>query len=57
VGTDRSTSDLLLAFQEAGVLLNAMGDHVFRAVTHMDVTGEDMEKASHIMGRVLASSS
>jgi threonine aldolase len=55
VGNDRSAAELLLAFREAGVLLNSLGDHVFRAVTHMDVTGEDIEKASQIMGRVLSS--
>jgi len=51
---ERSTPELLQAFKEAGVLLNAMGDWVFRAVTHLDVDEQDMEKAAHILSSVLS---
>lgn len=54
VQSERSTPELLQAFKEAGVLLNAMGDRVFRAVTHLDVDDRDMEKATHILSSVLS---
>lgn len=54
VRSDRSTPELLQAFKEAGVLLNAMGDRVFRAVTHLDVNAADIEKAAQILGYALS---
>jgi len=54
VRSERTTPELLQAFKEAGVLLNAMGDRVFRAVTHLDVDDQDMEKAATILSSVLA---
>ena len=54
VRSDRSTQELLQAFKEAGVLLNAIGDHLFRAVTHLDVSNTDVEQATHKIGKVLA---
>ena len=54
VRSDRSTQELLQAFREAGVLLNAIGDHLFRAVTHLDVSNADVEQATHAIGNVLA---
>jgi threonine aldolase len=54
VRSERSTPELLQAFKEAGVLLNAMGDRVFRAVTHLDVNGSDIEHAAQRLGSVLA---
>jgi len=53
VRSEHSTSELLQAFKDSGVLLNAMGERVFRAVTHLDVDGADIEKAAHILGSVL----
>ncbi|MXX10178.1 MAG: low-specificity L-threonine aldolase [Nitrospira sp. SB0677_bin_15] len=54
VRSDRSTQELLHAFREAGVLLNAIGDHLFRAVTHLDVSNADVEQATHKISSVLA---
>ena len=54
VRSERSTQELLHAFKEAGVLLNAIGDHLFRAVTHLDVSNADVEQATHKIGKVLA---
>jgi len=54
VQSERSTTELLQAFQEAGVLLNAMGERVFRAVTHLDVNDQDIEKSAQILSSVLA---
>lgn len=54
VRSDRSTQELLQAFKETGVLLNAVGDHRFRAVTHLDVSNADVEQATHKISNVLA---
>ena len=54
VRSERSTPELLQACKDAGVLLNAMGERVFRAVTHLDVDGADIEKAAHVLSSVLA---
>jgi threonine aldolase len=53
VQSERPTPELLQAFKEAGVLLNAMGDRVFRAVTHLDVDDRDMDKAVKVLSTVL----
>ncbi len=52
----KSTEQLLKDCREAGVLLNAVGDRSFRAVTHLDVNREDMEAAGRVFARVFASS-
>jgi threonine aldolase len=50
----KSTEQLLGDCREAGVLLNAIGDRSFRAVTHLDVNHEDMESAGQVFTRVFA---
>ncbi len=52
----KSTEALLADCREAGVLLNAVGDRAFRAVTHMDVSPEEIEEAGKLFARVLVSS-
>ncbi|MGH7255747.1 MAG: low-specificity L-threonine aldolase [Nitrospirales bacterium] len=55
VATSRRTpADLVQALREAGVLINALGGRTFRAVTHMNVTADDIEDAGRIFGQVLA---
>ena len=54
--SSKSTEQLLEDCREAGVLLNAVGDRSFRAVTHLDVNRENMEAAGQIFARVFASS-
>lgn len=54
VRSDRSTQELLQAFKDVGVLLNAVGDRLFRAVTHLNVSNLDVERATHKIGNVLA---
>ena len=54
--SSKSTEQLLEDCREAGVLLNAVGDRSFRAVTHLDVNREDMEAAGQVFARVFASS-
>ena len=48
----KSTQELLAACQEAGVLLNAVGDHTFRVVTHLDVCEKDIEASGQIFAEV-----
>ncbi len=51
------TTDMILAeCREAGVLLNAMGDRAFRVVTHLDVSGDDMDTAGKIFAHVFGNS-
>jgi len=54
--SSKSTEALLADCREAGVLLNAVGDRAFRAVTHMDVSPEEIEEAGKIFARILAPS-
>lgn len=54
VGIERSTQELLEAFKKGGVLLNAVGERAFRAVTHLDVTSQDVEEAGARLGKILA---
>lgn len=51
------TTDMILAeCREAGVLLNAIGDRAFRVVTHLDVSGDDMDTAGKIFAHVFGNS-
>jgi threonine aldolase len=54
--SSKSTEQLLGDCRESGVLLNAVGDRSFRAVTHLDVNREDMEAAGIIFSRLFANS-
>ncbi len=53
VRSDRSTGEIVQALKDAGVLLNAVGEHRFRAVTHLDVSSADIEQATYRLGKVL----
>ena len=54
VQSKQSTQELQQAFKNAGVLLNVIGDRVFRGVTHLDVNEKDIEKTGWILSSVLA---
>lgn len=49
----RPASEIVASLKEAGVLLNAVGKATFRAVTHLDITGQDIEEAGQILAHVL----
>jgi threonine aldolase len=53
--SSKSTEHLLKDCREAGVLLNAVGERSFRAVTHLDVHREDVDAAGRIFARLFAS--
>ncbi|HJR77011.1 MAG TPA: GntG family PLP-dependent aldolase [Nitrospiraceae bacterium] len=48
-----SSADIVAALREAGVLVSAVGGSRFRAVTHLDITSADIERAGTILTRVL----
>jgi len=53
VRSSRSTQELIEAFRDTGVLLNATGEHRYRVVTHLDVSKADVEDAAHRIGQAL----
>ncbi|MBN1782587.1 low-specificity L-threonine aldolase [bacterium] len=52
-GTGRSGTEIEEALREKGVLVIATGPHALRAVTHLDVSGEDIDRAIGIFGQVM----
>ena len=53
----RTSSEIVASLKEAGVLINAIGGHRFRAVTHLDIEEHDIEEAGRIFTAVLNSPS
>lgn len=54
VSASRSASEIVADLKRAGVLINAVGANTFRAVTHLDVSGQDSEEAGRIFAAVLS---
>lgn len=50
-----SSSEVLAHLRQAGVLINSVGGMAFRAVTHLDVSSDDVERAGQIFAEVLKS--
>lgn len=46
-------AEIVAAFKQEGLLLSAIGGTSFRAVTHLDVSTQDIEQAGTIIARVL----
>ncbi len=53
VASSRSPADLVAALKAEGVLINAVGGRSYRAVTHLDVSADDIEQAGKILPRVI----
>ena len=51
-GCTKSTDELIEECRESGVLLNAVGHHAFRVVTHLDVSAQDIEEAGRVFAKV-----
>jgi threonine aldolase len=49
----RSASDILADLKKMGVLINSVGRMTFRAVTHLDVSAEDIDRAGEAFAAVL----
>lgn len=53
IGHRLSPQALVAALKQEGVLINAIGGTSFRAVTHLDVSSRQIDKAGEIFARVL----
>jgi threonine aldolase len=56
VKSSRSPADLVAALKAEGVLINAVGGTTYRAVTHLDVSQDDIDRAGQIFSRVFTQS-
>jgi threonine aldolase len=54
VKSSRTPAELVAALKAEGVLINAVGGSTYRAVTHLDVSAEDIERAGQVFARVLS---
>lgn len=52
---EREASVLAERAATAGVLIHALGPHTLRAVTHLDISGEEAIEAAELLGALLAS--
>ena len=52
VASSRSPADLVAALKAEGVLINAVGGRTYRAVTHLDVSADEIEQAGRIFSRL-----
>jgi threonine aldolase len=50
-----SAGEIVAALKERGVLINAVGPATYRAVTHLDVSTDDIDRAAEVFSAVLAS--
>jgi threonine aldolase len=53
VASSRPPAEVVAALKAEGVLINAVGGRTYRAVTHLDISADDIEKAGAIFSRVL----
>ena len=49
----RSPAQLVSELKQEGLLINAIGGRKFRAVTHLDISAEDIEEAGRLFAAVL----
>lgn len=50
----RTPAELVAALKEQGVLINALGGNTYRAVTHLNIAGKQIEEAAAIFTKVLS---
>jgi threonine aldolase len=53
IGHRLQPAEIVAALKREGVLINAVGGTTFRAVTHLDVSAQDIDRAGEIFVRVL----
>ncbi|MEW6247169.1 MAG: low-specificity L-threonine aldolase [Nitrospirota bacterium] len=53
IGHRLQPAEIVAALKREGVLINAVGGTAFRAVTHLDVSAQDIDRAGEIFARVL----
>ena len=49
----RSPAELVAALKDQGVLINAIGGHRYRAVTHLNISSKQIDEAGEIFARIL----
>jgi threonine aldolase len=49
----RTPVEIVADLKQAGVLINAIGRRTFRAVTHLDISGEAIEEAGRLFAAIL----
>jgi len=49
----RTPAELVGALKEQGVLINALGGNTYRAVTHLNIAGKQIDEAATIFAKVL----
>ncbi|MBM4119722.1 MAG: low-specificity L-threonine aldolase [Nitrospira sp.] len=54
VATSHTPAELVAALKAEGIAVNAVGGRTYRAVTHLDLSADDIEKAGGIFARVLS---
>jgi threonine aldolase len=54
VKDSRSPAEIVAALKQEGVLINAIGGRSFRAVTHLDISGHDIDEAGRLFTAVLS---
>lgn len=52
--SSKTSDELVAECKRAGVLLNTVGDHAFRVVTHLDISAHDIEEAGRIFQKVFS---
>ena len=52
----RSSAEIIAALKRDGLLLSSIGNSTFRAVTHLDITSNDIDRAGAILTDVLGNS-
>lgn len=50
----RTPTELVAALKEQGVLINALGGNSYRAVTHLNIAGKQIDEAAAIFAKVLS---
>ena len=50
----RTPTELVAALKEQGVLINALGGNTYRAVTHLNIAGKQIDEAAAIFAKVLS---
>jgi len=54
VRSERSTAELVQILKTSGVLVNAVGNRMFRAVTHLNVSAHDIDRAGQVFSQVFS---
>jgi threonine aldolase len=54
INEQRTPTELVAALKEQGVLINTLGGNTYRAVTHLNIAGKQIDEAAGIFTKVLS---